>query len=73
MSKTVILQLKKLRKAATFENASFGHGDDGIDQICKEKTRLYRETWVLPLIDELIEYHEGKIKAEQLTAKRYPF
>ena len=30
-----------------------------IDQLIKEETRLYRETWLLPEIDKLIAWAEG--------------
>jgi hypothetical protein len=74
MPKKLLKQLKEARVAATLKNASFafpkdclhasqhmsedfhGHPDDYI----KEKTRLHRETWVLPAIDAVIAWAEGR-------------
>jgi hypothetical protein len=30
-----------------------------VDEFIKERTRLHRQSWILPLIDELIEWTEG--------------
>lgn len=49
--------LEQLREAATFERASFDsvHGPQTIrtDQIA-ERTRLYRESWIIARIDSLL-------------------
>ncbi|CAO3447915.1 hypothetical protein [Azospirillum argentinense] len=56
--------LSELRITANFENASFGKlwGDVGdplpkteeeVTDFIRRRTKLYRETWVIPLIDEL--------------------
>lgn len=61
--KTILLDL---RRRAAFETADFGHINENanitdrngkpldVDAFIKERTRLYIDTWVLPLIDELI-------------------
>ncbi len=56
--KQIIRHLKGLRKAATFESAGFYPFDADRNAEVKEVTRIYRETWVLPAIDELIEWAE---------------
>jgi hypothetical protein len=69
----VIMKLKALRETAAFERASFGdskvvwspgYGRDPVettlDALCKEETRLYRQSWVLPAIDQLIAWAEGE-------------
>lgn len=58
--------LHELREAANFVRAGFEryHGEmvtlpDGsqvnVDTLIKERTQLYRDTWVTPRIDELID------------------
>lgn len=72
-NKTLIEVLGKLRKRCAFENASFSDikvGDfemhfpqqGSSQEITKgvvESTRIYRETWILPVIDDLIAWAEG--------------
>jgi hypothetical protein len=54
MKKIQILKLLyEAREAATYGNASFGN--KGEDFFIKEKTKLHRETWIIPQITEAIE------------------
>lgn len=71
----VIRALKTLRDHAAFKNASFGFNDETltlsgrpgptpqtewtVDAFIKERTRIYRQSWLLPQIDELIKWAEG--------------
>lgn len=69
MPEWVVEQLREIRSKAAFENASFGMPADIVtirggkeynkDEFIKVETRLYRQTWLLPLIDELINWAEG--------------
>lgn len=67
----VLRKLKELYKRASLTNASFGSPGDrvtirndareiSVDDFIKERTRIHRETYVLPLIDELIGWAEGE-------------
>lgn len=65
MSKLTKVQrqvLEQLRKAAAFERACFNNGSGEAtmirtDQI-KERTRIYRDTWIIGRIDSLLEGRE---------------
>lgn len=65
LTKMQRILLLQLREAATFKNASFNsvHGPEMIrtDQI-KERTRLYRDTWIIGRIDALLEGTEREWK-----------
>jgi len=65
LRKYQIRGLRKLRELANFERAHFERIGVGVDEklpvlesevtaFIKERTRLYRQTWVLPLIDALL-------------------
>jgi hypothetical protein len=64
LAKWQIETLKVLLSRVKFETANFGCpiGDqsgtaipkNGVDDFIKEKTRLYRETWIIPFIEALI-------------------
>lgn len=66
----VLAQLRVLRLRCEFNSEYCGfrdeHWRDCTAEVA-ERTRLYRESWILPAIDELIEYFEGKITARQLN------
>lgn len=67
MTKSELYALRRLRKAITFENASFGFQHDKVDgvqvtEFIKERTRLYQETWVLPILDDMIAKHAHKLE-----------
>ncbi len=70
-----IAKLVEIRRLAAMDDASFGFvtelvsvtgmGNDPdlktpIDEFIKGKTRPYRETWLLPVIDELIGWAKGE-------------
>jgi hypothetical protein len=73
-----IKQLEELRKYILMENASFGHskltlhhshgfvkaGDYTSDAYVKEATRLWRQTWVLPIIDKLLAWGKNEPEPE---------
>ena len=65
----MIVHLKELRRNASLENASFGFRGNlvtcngktmPVDDFIKERTRLHRETWILPWIDQVIAWAEGE-------------
>lgn len=51
----VIKKLHRAKVLATFDR----FGDARTAQI-REETRLYRETWLLPVLEELIDWAEGR-------------
>jgi len=64
--RAVLRDLERLRDVATYENASFGdikwqtgNCTKTTDEICKEGTRLHRETWILPVLDRLLKWGNG--------------
>lgn len=74
----IVGKLQELRKLCTYETASFGFPSEKvnsnpylapqqvgvpIDEFIKERTRLHRESWILPTIDELI----GLLNAEDTS------
>lgn len=70
-------RLKELRDYANFTRASFGpltsapitlKGSEQVTEYIKEQTRHYRDSWVNPIIDELIAEEEAK--AERRKAKK---
>ena len=66
--KHVLQKLRKARRAAAMETAHFGSnvvlcaGDDPVtkDQFIKEQTQRYRDTSLIPLLDDLIKWGEGE-------------
>ena len=65
MTKTERRVLERLRKTCTFEN--YGASNPKVTATVKEETRLYRETWILPLIDALL--HERDWQTQQILAQ----
>ena len=70
--KHVIRKLRELRRHASLQNAKFGfntdkvdvlsvpyRGEHTVDDFVKEVTKAHRNTWILPLVDELIAWAEG--------------
>ena len=70
----ILRRLERIEEVAAFEQASFGTInqmvtlDDGtrisVDELVKSQTRLYRETWLLPPIRNLIDWANGEISAD---------
>jgi hypothetical protein len=77
IAKWRLVALKTLRRRVQWEGASFGdcaptavHGgghalpthEGHVDAFIRERTRLYVKTWILPIIDCLIDgdYHRAK-------------
>ncbi len=56
----MLRKLKEARKSATFEDARFGFCDPKLDAMVKEETRVYRQSWIIPQLDEVIAWAEGK-------------
>lgn len=66
MTKEQIEKLRQIRRDATFEEARFGMLRDApeeyplpkceadVDAFIRERTRIFRETWILSEIDELL-------------------
>lgn len=57
----VLNDLKEARKHATFENASFCFNDEELNAKIKDATKLFRESWLIPCIDNAIEEVEKEI------------
>lgn len=77
--------LREIRRKANYENAGFSDfeipgkvsihfpADNSIAQITsaiKESTRIYRDSWINPLIDDLIAWTEGKKDIRQIEKDR---
>lgn len=68
MNKSEVRKLKKLREILTMKNAGFRDRLVEPDirfgrtekQTIEEVTRLWRESWVFPILDELIDKYEKK-------------
>lgn len=64
MPKQLVLKLlREARKAATFETASFYPFDpdqDAKNAALRERTRIYRDTWILSPLDEAIKLLETR-------------
>ena len=56
-TKKILGQLKAIRTIATMERASFGNA--GEDCLIKNKTKIWRETWIISPLDEIIKEMEG--------------
>ncbi len=63
LTKKQIALLRELRRMASLESASFERiGPDAalptteaqVTAFIRERTRLHRETWILPIIDQLL-------------------
>lgn len=56
----IIQQLREIRNIATMENASFRVGDDpgpfgaDVTDLVRQATRLWRNSWIVGPLDELI-------------------
>lgn len=65
--KHVIEKLREARRISTMENANFGWDvvhttarELTSTTFVKERSRLYRETWLIPVLDELLAWAENK-------------
>lgn len=67
--KQVLAKLREARGYAKMERASFGFQSDVVefkgkkytlDEFLKEQTSPYRASWLVPLLDDLIAWAEGK-------------
>ena len=61
----VRVALKAALRAATFENASFSF-DEAENHRIREQTKLFRESWLIPVIHDLLQWAEGEKPAEEL-------
>lgn len=70
MKQSKLDRLKELRDYCNFKNADFGYFGDEVIGRCSEfirdRTRIYRDTWILPVIDELIAEEERKVEMRKL-------
>lgn len=78
MTKAELKALKKLRKRANFETAGFGNCAEAlpiqvrdVTEFIKERTRVYRDSWVLPIIDALIAKYDHKLNGVGEKPKGY--
>jgi len=68
MTKAELRALKELRDFADFKRASFDNCTEimpisvsNVDSFVKERTRNYRGSWLLPLIDAFIKKYDYKL------------
>lgn len=69
----MLRDLRDLRQSATFESAGFDPMHDretvipagGVTDFIREKTDLYRRTWIIARADELIDTIEKEIAASR--------
>lgn len=70
--------LKETRKYASLESANFGWEHEKltyngkeytVDAFIKERTKLHRDTWILPNIDKAIRIAEGENVADVLPVR----
>ncbi len=76
LPKKIIARLNEARRFATMENANFGFAGDkvsfehmghmpgtmSVDKYIKLETRRYRETWLIPQIDAILDWSRGECK-----------
>lgn len=63
-TEALVEELKELRRVATFESAGFFIFEDDAEERnneIREITKLYRESWLIRPLDELIERYEAVI------------
>lgn len=73
LTKKQLWKLRELRRYATFESAAFDHvrpdeeepmklptKESEVTDFIKNRTLLYRQSWILPIIDELLRSAEPK-------------
>lgn len=79
----IIEKLRELDRVSSYVNARFGgpgeetlaaavfRGKGGIkvDAYIKEETRLHRESWILPLLSELLDWAEGTDRAMSVSER----
>ena len=65
MTKAELSALRKLRRTLTMANASFAFADPKEDARIKEATRLWRESWIYPVLDDMIAKHEHKLEGKE--------
>ena len=69
MTQAELIALKEVRRYAAFENANFGDCTrpgqtiDGktVDEFIKDRTRIYRQSWILPVLDDMIRKAEYQL------------
>lgn len=60
MRATKLSKLQELLAVAKFKHASFSHDGKNITELVKSATEVYRETWLIPYIEEMIAEEEAK-------------
>ena len=76
LTKKQISRLRELRRYATFESAAFDHcrpdeeqgmklptKESEVTDFIRNRTWLYRHSWILPIIDELLRSAQPKTPA----------
>lgn len=64
MTKAELYALRKLRRTLTMVTASFAPFNPPEDERIKEATRVWRESWVYPVLDDMIAKHEHKLEGK---------
>lgn len=68
MRVTVLQKLQRLQKRVRYEDACLSEGYEDVTELVKSATRLYRESYIDPILRELIEREEkreGKRKGKR--------
>lgn len=70
MTKAELAGLRRLKRVVMLERAAFHHiaplddplpkNEAEVTEFIKRRTRLYFESWALPIIEELIAHGEGR-------------
>lgn len=60
--RSLLIILRNVLRAAKMEDASFGMigSDNDPTEFIKERTRVYRQSWIVAPLEELIERYSGQ-------------
>ena len=73
LSKTYLLALKEVRQSLTMEDCAFDTLSTGphdaplpkseteVTDFIRERTRIWRQSWIFPILDQIIAEGEGKM------------
>ena len=65
MTQNDIDKLVKLRELMTMQ--TFGSMDKAKDELVREHTRIWRNTWITPVLDDLIDKYTQQIQKTKLN------
>ena len=62
-TEALLSELRELHRTATMENADFGRGNkENPTGFIKERTQLWRKSWLISPLEKLIERYERALK-----------